>query len=211
MDIGMNKFVVIFAECDEQRRWTGFAPAGRVPGLARITRNEVVGVVQRAHVQSAKERPSGVDELWFAGTSPEDTLETLRTAYTGVPVVQICLVHENRVFERPAPGGALVKRFSFLCRKGGMSRTDFSTYWRDVHAPMVACHRHVTRYVQNHVIAGTCPDPLFDGIGEFRIADLAGMQADYDSEAGQSMKADVHNFVASVSTYVDQAHDAPCR
>ena len=99
-------------------------------------------------------------------------------------------------------GDAPVKRLSLLRRKPGLSRPQFGAYWRDVHAPMASCHRHVARYVQNHVLVDASPDAPFDGLAEFRITDLAGMRADYDTDTGKAMRADVQNFAATVSTYV---------
>ena len=65
---------------------------------------------------------------------------------------------------------------------------------------MASCHRHVARYVQNHVVDDS--GSPFDGIAEFHITDIDGMRADYDTEAARAMKADVGNFAATVSTYV---------
>ena len=95
---------------------------------------------------------------------------------------------------------SLVKRLSLLQRRSGLTRPLFCAYWRDIHAPMASCHRHVVRYVQNHVVDDS--GSPFDGIAEFQITDLDGMRADYDTETARAMKADVKNFAATVSTYV---------
>ena len=67
---------------------------------------------------------------------------------------------------------------------------------------MARCHRHVARYVQNHVLVDASPDAPFDGVAEFRVTDFAGMQAEYETDAGKAMRADVQNFASTVSTYV---------
>ena len=204
-DARVHKFAVILGEGNAP---ANCASAVRFPGLIRLTRNEVVHSVTREHVASAPEPVTAVDEVWCAGAPPQEALAALRMAYAGMPVVQICLVHERTIFAREDDRSALVKRISLLQRKQPMTRQQFSSYWHDVHASMAACHRHVARYVQNHVIDGACAGDRFDGIAEFQITDLAGMQADYDTEAGKAMRADVQNFAATVSTYVVSPHDA---
>jgi uncharacterized protein (TIGR02118 family) len=203
----MSKFAVIFGERDRGGRSEGRGPAARIPGLIRATRNDVVDIVHREHVARTERGVSRVDELWCDG-APEDTLEALQEAYAGMPVIQISPVQENMIFERDAVSSMLVKRISLLQRKAGLSRTEFSLYWRDVHASMASCHRHVARYVQNHVLDGS--GALFDGIAEFQITDVDGMREDYETEPARAMKDDVRNFAATVSTFVVRAHHVRC-
>jgi hypothetical protein len=202
----MNKFAVVFGERDRDGRWVeGCGLAARIPGLVRATRNDVVNIVHREHVARAEQGVSRVDELWCDG-APEDTLEALQEAYAGMPVIQISPVQENMIFERGDDNSMRVKRVSLLQRKADLSRTEFCLYWRDVHASMASCHRHVARYVQNHVLDGS--SALFDGIGEFQITDVDGMREDYETETAMAMKADVRNFAATVSTFIVRAHYA---
>jgi uncharacterized protein (TIGR02118 family) len=169
-------------------------------GVVRATRNDVVDIVPRDHVGRAESRVSRVDELWCDGISDEDALELLQHAYAGLPIIQISAVRETTIFDRGTRSPSLVKRLSLLQRKPTLSRPLFCAYWRDIHAPMASCHRHVARYVQNHVVDDS--GSPFDGIAEFQITDIDGMRADYDTEAAKAMKADVRNFAATVSTYV---------
>jgi uncharacterized protein (TIGR02118 family) len=198
----VRKFVVLLGDSH-----TEGASAARIPGLIRCTRNHVMEQVKREHVASAVDAITAVDELWCAGTSPQETLAELKTIYADEPVVQISFVHERTIFARDERPG-FVTRISLLQRATTLTRSQFSTYWHDVHAPLAACHRHVARYVQNHVVASTREDEPFDGIAQFLISDLVGMRADYDTDAGKAMQADVQNFAAAVSTYVVRRHPA---
>jgi uncharacterized protein (TIGR02118 family) len=203
----MGKFAVIVGEGDRDGRSRECGPVPRIRGLVRAIRNDVLHVVDRDHIARAEPGVSCVDELWCDG-APRDLLEALHEAYAGMRVIQISLVQENTIFERDAARSTLVKRLSLLQRKPTLSSTAFCAYWRDVHAPLAACHRHVARYVQNHVV-----DDLhasFDGIAEFQITDVDAMLEDYDTEAGRAMKADVQNFAATVSTYRVRARDVRC-
>ena len=196
----MGKFAVIFAGDDGGGHSIESTDVAPPPGVVRATRNDVVGVVHRDHVSPAERRVSRVDELWCDATPEDNALELLQRAYAGLPIVQIASVHEMTIFDRGTRSASLVKRLSLLQRKPGLSRPLFCAYWRDVHAPMASCHRHVARYVQNHVVDDS--GSPFDGIAEFRITDVEGMRADYDTEAAKAMKADVQNFAAAISTYV---------
>ena len=201
----MGKFAVIFGEGGQDDRPSEAGPVDSIPGIVRAIRNDVVAIVQRDHIARAESSVLRLDELWCAGTPSDGMLDVLRHVYDGAPVIQISEVQETTILERSADTSSLVKRLSLLQRKAELTRPSFCAYWRDVHAPMVSCHRHVARYVQNHVVDDS--EGFFDGIGEFRITDWGGMRADYESEAAKAMKADVRNFAATVSTYVVRARD----
>jgi uncharacterized protein (TIGR02118 family) len=75
----------------------------------------------------------------------------------------------------------MVKHILFLKRKPGLSREEFSRYWRDVHGPLVMgmpeINRHFLSYVQNHLATGSDHpravsdgDEAFDGIAEITFA-----------------------------------------
>lgn len=205
----MSKFVVIFGEGGQRRRPSGTAGVTRIPGFVRAIRNDVVDAVNREHIAPSDRSVLRLDEVWCAGASADRTLDALQEACDGLPVLQVSEVRESVILERPATARAdastLVKRLSLLQRKSELSRPSFCAYWRDVHAAMVSCHRHVAKYVQNHVVDDS--RGLFDGIAEFQVTDWDGMRADYESEAAKAMKADVRNFAATISTYVVRAHE----
>ena len=201
----MGKFAVILGEGGQSGRLSEIGPVTRIPGFVRAIRNDVVDVVHRDHIARADVSVLRVDELWWGEAFEVSPLDALERAYDGLPVIQISEVQESTILERTEDTSGLVKRLSLLQRKAGLSRASFRAYWRDVHAPMAACHRHVARYVQNHVVDDS--NGLFDGIAEFQITDLGGMRADYERQEATAMKADVRNFAATVSTYVVRVHD----
>ena len=198
----MHKFVIVLEARDDQEQDTFVNRLRDGLESVRVVRNEVMQVVRREHVAAAEEIIAAIDEIWCCGAPFEHSLGVLRAAYATRPVLQLSLVHERTIFARHDDGTAAVKRLSILRRKPGLSRTQFGSYWHDVHAPMARCHRHVARYVQNHVLVDASPDAPIDGLAEFRITDSAGLQADYETDAGKAMRVDVQNFAAWVSTYV---------
>jgi len=197
----MGKFAVIFTDGGHRGGFSNESAAvAPPPTVVRATRNDVVDIVHRDHVSPAEPSVSRVDELWCDDTREDETLGMLQQAYAGLPVIQISPVRETTIFDRDTQSASLVKRLSLLRRSSGLTRPLFCAYWRDIHAPMASCHRHVVRYVQNHVVDDS--GSPFDGIAEFQITDLDGMRADYDTEGARAMKADVRNFAATVSTYI---------
>ena len=200
----MHKFMVMM---DAVQR--AAAPRERhlralVPGLCQLRCHEVVSFVPREHAASARgaDRIVEVDEFWIDANILEPALHALRTAYPATP---LCRVRERVIFERSIACEAPIRRLSLLQRRSSLTRPAFSAYWLDVHAPLAHCHRHVRRYVQNHVEADGSfgPDAAqFDGIAEFEIADWAGMQADYATPEGTRMREDVAKFAGNVTTCV---------
>ena len=210
-DEAAHKFVVVLAAHDHRESGSLVARLRDGPEAVRVVRNEVVHAVTREHVAAPREIIAAIDEIWWSGGSPEHTLGLLRAAYATQAVLQLSLVHERTIFARRVEGPVSMKRLSLLKRKPELSRQQVAAYWHDVHAPMASCHRHVARYVQNHLVADAWPDAPFDGLAEFRITDLAGMQMDYETDAGKEMRADVQNFAAAVSTYVVHEKSFPTR
>ena len=71
----------------------------------------------------------------------------------------------------------MLKLIVCVKRKPGLTREEFSAYWRDNHGPLVKSvpefMRHVRKYVQCHLTEGTASgEPLigsipdYDGVGE---------------------------------------------
>ncbi len=67
----------------------------------------------------------------------------------------------------------MVKYIICARRKSGMSREEFSTYWRNRHGPLVKSvpefMRHVRKYVQCHLVGGAPPlgvEGPYDGVAE---------------------------------------------
>ncbi|HEU0072631.1 MAG TPA: EthD family reductase [Dehalococcoidia bacterium] len=92
----------------------------------------------------------------------------------------------------------MIKLIGFLTRKPGMSVADFQTYWRDVHAPMIARSPGLLRYIQSHA----CPEvydtypPAYDGAAEAWFDDMDAFNAAVASPGWQDAIADVGNFMA---------------
>jgi len=67
----------------------------------------------------------------------------------------------------------MVKFIICATRKAGLTRAEFSTYWRNQHGPLVKSvpefMRHVRKYVQCHIVAGKSPfggETAYDGVAE---------------------------------------------
>lgn len=106
----------------------------------------------------------------------------------------------------------MIKLTYCLRRKPGMTWEEFSTYWRETHAPLVAARAEVLgirRYVQLRTVQapelhaayrarnGGSPEP-FDGVAELWFDDLDSMLAargDDATNAGQELLEDERNFI----------------
>lgn len=67
----------------------------------------------------------------------------------------------------------MVKLIIGVRRMSGLTRTEFSTYWRDQHGPLVKSVpefiSHVRKYVQCHLVTGDSPfggEAGYDGVAE---------------------------------------------
>jgi uncharacterized protein (TIGR02118 family) len=80
----------------------------------------------------------------------------------------------------------MIKVIELLVRKPGMSRAEFSDYWRRVHGPLVMSipeiRRHNVKYVQSHTLGEWHPflageEPLFDGAAEIWVDSMDAASA----------------------------------
>lgn len=203
----MRKFIAILAP-DAGALTTQYALARRaeqlllLPGLRRLVRNEVTQEVRRDHASAAAQSVAAVEEVWVETDDPGTLTALLRQADAGLVVMQATEVRDALIYQREAQGRAPLKRLSLLKRLPLLSSAAFSAYWAHVHAPLARIHRHVCLYRQNHVVTAPLESTVFDGVAEFRITDLDGMQEDYASAEGRRMSADTANFAAAVSTYL---------
>jgi uncharacterized protein (TIGR02118 family) len=67
----------------------------------------------------------------------------------------------------------MIKYIICATRKAGITREEFSAYWRDQHGPLVKSvpefMRHVRKYVQCHIVEGAIPlgtAGAYDGVAE---------------------------------------------
>lgn len=105
----------------------------------------------------------------------------------------------------------MIKLTYCLRRKAGMTWEEFSRYWRDVHAPMVAARAEVLgirRYVQVRTLQDPAlharfqarndgsPEP-FDGIAELWYDDdrFSQPQSEEARRAGRELLEDEKNFI----------------
>jgi uncharacterized protein (TIGR02118 family) len=106
----------------------------------------------------------------------------------------------------------MIKLTYCLRRKPGMTWEEFSTYWREVHAPLVAARAEVlgikryvqVRTVQNPGLHGAfqrrndgSPEP-YDGIAELWYDDDrfgGGQQSEEARIAGRELLEDERNFI----------------
>jgi uncharacterized protein (TIGR02118 family) len=97
----------------------------------------------------------------------------------------------------------VIKVTAFLTRKPGMSREQFSAYWRDKHAPLVqsltSFRSLVRRYVQQHPAEGVpnrLPLAPYDGTAEIWFDDLSDVLKMIGDEHFLSVVAkDEENFL----------------
>jgi uncharacterized protein (TIGR02118 family) len=83
----------------------------------------------------------------------------------------------------------MVKMIATLKRKPGMTRKEFSDYWRYHHAPLVQSvpefARYLRKYVQNHVASDLGPTGSaseFDGVAELWFDSAEDLAAAFAGE-----------------------------
>jgi uncharacterized protein (TIGR02118 family) len=102
----------------------------------------------------------------------------------------------------------MIKYVTVLFRKAGISREEFSSYWKNIHAPILQQIPELRGYVQNHAL----PDPEgneppYDGFGELYFDSLEAMQVGLASPEGEATLADIPNFCDTqrlVRVFVDE-------
>ena len=94
----------------------------------------------------------------------------------------------------------MVKVIALLKRKQGMTREDFTRYWREKHGPLVArVFPGVRRYVQNH--AARLPgrgEPQIDGVAELWFDSLESWRTAADfiqGDQGKVIREDEEKFL----------------
>jgi len=113
----------------------------------------------------------------------------------------------------------MIKIVYCLRRLPTMSRAEFQTYWRDVHAPLVMARAQVLgirRYAQNHTLddsafarfaASRGGHPAFDGVAEIWQSEVGEGSAEERRRAGQELLEDERRFIdlaASPLFFVDE-------
>ena len=90
----------------------------------------------------------------------------------------------------------MVKVVVLLTRQEGMSREEFTRYWRERHLPLVAKLPGMRRLIANYVLPDpNGPLPPCDGVAEDWFDDLTAMGAAFESPEGQAVFADAATFL----------------
>jgi uncharacterized protein (TIGR02118 family) len=117
----------------------------------------------------------------------------------------------HRATRRACEDRAVIKLVYCLRRRPDMSWEEFSRYWRDVHAPLVASHAEtlgIRRYVQVRTLQneglhaalqarnGGSPAP-FDGVAEIWVdsIDTVATADEASQAAAQALLDDERNFI----------------
>jgi uncharacterized protein (TIGR02118 family) len=89
----------------------------------------------------------------------------------------------------------MIKYITVLFRKEGMSRKEFSSFWKDTHAPILKQIPGLKGYVQNRALVDPQGnEPPYDGFGELYFDSVEAMQEGLGSPQGQATLADIPNF-----------------
>ena len=89
----------------------------------------------------------------------------------------------------------MIKYVTVLFRKEGMSREEFSRYWKDTHAAILKEIPGLKGYIQNHALVDPRgKEPPYDGFGELYFDSVEVMQAGLGSPQGEATLADIPNF-----------------
>lgn len=90
----------------------------------------------------------------------------------------------------------MVTQLVLLTRRSDMSFEQFSTYWKNVHAPIGGKMPFCTKYVQYHGgVAAASGTPAYDGVALLQFADMDALQRSWGSPEGQATAADIPNFL----------------
>ncbi|MGT4621068.1 EthD family reductase [Edwardsiella ictaluri] len=116
---------------------------------------------------------------------------------------------KNSIIPMPSNIPSLLKRISFIQRRPEMTPQQFRHEWWDIHGDYVRNFKGVRGYQQS-LILGRCvagrpcayDEVAIDGIVELYFDDLAALEADFASEAGQRAQRHAHSFLQAVSTYL---------
>lgn len=90
----------------------------------------------------------------------------------------------------------MIKSIVVAHRKAGMSRQEFSDYWKNIHGPLAAkLIPGVRRYVQNHVVEIPGMEYDGDGVVEMWYDDVAAWQKSLEAvRANKELMEDGDKF-----------------
>ena len=89
----------------------------------------------------------------------------------------------------------MITQIVLLARRPDMTHEEWSTYWRETHAPINAKMKECQRYVQYHGIADADGEAPYDGVALLEFADMETLQRGWDSPEGKATADDIPNFL----------------
>jgi uncharacterized protein (TIGR02118 family) len=82
-----------------------------------------------------------------------------------------------------------------MFKKEGMSREEFSGYWKETHAPIAKEMPGLKDYVQNHALLDPeGNEPPYDGFAELYFESQEAMEEALGTQQGERLLADLPNF-----------------
>ena len=90
----------------------------------------------------------------------------------------------------------MVHLLFLIKRKTGLSKQEFSRYWREIHGPLAERIPGFRRYVQSHVLETQGEEPPYDGVAEIWVNDEEAARKVFQSrEYREGAFVDEPNFV----------------
>jgi hypothetical protein len=179
------------------------------PAVAGVTPEPIWdGVAQVEMVRSPPDPAALRDDAWDQAIGPGEK------AFVDPDRIVQFLAEDKVVLDGPECG---VKIISLPRRRAGMSSTEFSLHYGEIHGALVSRNeafvRYASRYVQHHVLPNTVKTTggfvPYDGISEFWFASLDHARAAWASQSYMAeLRADEKNFVGNPPSHrliVDEA------
>ena len=189
--------------------WREHSALGR---LCPNVQAKVTGVSQCSRVLDSDVLPGASPDYDGVNLLELRDLQAASDIWNDPDVRQVMYPDELRVFDghvrdfslvsealvlKDAPRSAIAV-ISFLRRREGIGRAEFSRCWEQEHAPLLlACpaFRCARRYVQNHVVMDPPPGYDYDGIAELWFESLQEVRSAFaDADAGMRIGADLARF-----------------
>jgi hypothetical protein len=148
----------------------------------------------------------GVSEFVFPSAASADSaianarLHVLQGGAPNVSAAEALWVEPITILGAPLSGN--IARFVLLKRRVGLTKGEFSRYWRNEHAKLVtdqdSIRARMRYYVQNHVLAGVNgATPSYDGVVETEYATVDDTyQVLSDPEIAKIIREDEARFIA---------------
>ncbi|MBT4206238.1 MAG: EthD domain-containing protein [Proteobacteria bacterium] len=181
----------------------------RLPSVERYVQSHTRRSGYARHEPAA----DGLSELWFEDTDALYNLQSSRELQQVsddeerfidlASSVQI-LVDEHVIKD----GAALVegvKNIEFVRRKHEIDVDAFQHHWREIHGPLGASIKQVSRYVQNHAKSSSYLNgrsPKLDGLALTWFKDVDAMRESAQSAEYEATRDDEENFLTTPLDFI---------